>query len=76
MSTDNKTPSTDAVLIAHDVAISGIISTLPVEQAASIKNFAMSRLNNRLDLEKAKPEPSSFVLEMLNDAIICLERLG
>lgn len=75
MSKDNKTPSTDAVTIAHDVLMAGIISTLPPEQAATIKKFAMSRLNARLDLELSKSEPNNFVLQMLNDSIDCVQKL-
>ncbi|HBU6573878.1 TPA: hypothetical protein MC588_003356 [Citrobacter amalonaticus] len=75
MTTDNKYPSNDALTIAHDVIMAGIISTLPAEQTAAIKDFALSRLNTRLDLERSKSEPNNFILQMLNDSINCVNKL-
>lgn len=75
MTTDNKYPSNDALTITHDVLMAGIISTLPAEQKAAIKDFALHKLNTRLDLERSKSEPSNFIIQMLNDSINCVQNL-
>ncbi|MCE1395298.1 MULTISPECIES: hypothetical protein [Enterobacter] len=72
---ENTPKPNDTILMAHDVIIAGLLTTLPEEQSMAVRNFALIKLNQRLEEEKSKAEPNKFIIEMLEQAKTCTVNL-
>lgn len=68
MSIDLNAVSDATTLMAHTVILSGIIANMPEEKRGAVREFALSCIDERIELEKAKEKPNLDIISILSDA--------
>ncbi|WP_312743938.1 hypothetical protein [Cedecea neteri] len=68
MSIDLSIVSNDTELMAHSVILGGIIANSPKDKREAITTYALARLDERMEIERAKEEPNQDIITLLTDA--------